>query len=82
MEIQNLFPLLIMTSLSYFKSQWVEIRSNAALIAGQLYSQLTSENKHQVSLDTVCDRLMRLFQDEHEEVRMMAAQAIVYLFLN
>ncbi|KAJ8916184.1 hypothetical protein NQ315_016323 [Exocentrus adspersus] len=81
-EIQDLFPLLVMTSLSYFKSQWVEIRSNAALVAGLLYSQLTQENKHQVSLDMVCDRLMRLLQDEHEEVRMRAVQAIAYLFLN
>lgn len=82
MEIQDLFPLLVMTSLSYFKSQWVEIRSNAALVAGILYSQLMPENKHHVSLDIVCDRLMRLLQDEHEEVRMRAVQAIAYLFLS
>lgn len=81
-EIQDLFPLLVMTSLSYFKSQWVEIRSNAALISGLLYAQLTPENKHHVSLDIVCDRLMRLLQDEQEDVRMRAIQAIAYLFLS
>lgn len=80
--MQDLFPLFVMTSLSYFKSQWIEIRSNAALIAGLLYSQLNAENKTRVSLDTVCDRLMRLLNDENEEVRMRAIQAISYLFLS
>ncbi|KAJ8979536.1 hypothetical protein NQ317_017684 [Molorchus minor] len=81
-ELQDLFPLLVMTSLSYLKSQWVEIRSNAALIAGLLYSQLSFDNKHRVSLDIVCDRLMRLLHDEHEDVRMRAVQAVSYLFLD
>ncbi|KAJ8930968.1 hypothetical protein NQ314_016182 [Rhamnusium bicolor] len=64
------------------KVMWVEIRSNAALIAGLLYSHLTEENKHRVSLDIVCDKLMRLLHDDHEHVRMKAVQAIAYLFLN
>lgn len=80
--MQDLFPLFVMTSLSYFKSQWMEIRSNAALIAGILYSNLNTDNKGRVSLDTVCDRLMRLLNDDHENVRMKAIQAISYLFLN
>lgn len=71
-----------MTCLSYLKSPWTEIRSNAALIAGLLYSLLVTETKQRVSLDTICDRIMRLMQDENEEVRMKAIEALSYLFLN
>lgn len=71
-----------MTCLSYFKSQWTEIKGNAALLAGLLYSLLIPDNKHRVSLDTICDRLMKLMSDEQEEVRMKAIESISYLFLN
>uniref|UniRef100_A0A6P7GVH6 Maestro heat-like repeat-containing protein family member 1 n=1 Tax=Diabrotica virgifera virgifera TaxID=50390 RepID=A0A6P7GVH6_DIAVI len=81
-DLQDLFPLLIMTCLSYFKSQWEEIKGNAALIAGLLYSQLVPENKSRVSLDTVCDRLLRLMDDEDEEVRVKAVEAVSYLFID
>lgn len=70
-----------MTCLSYFKSQWVEIKGNAALISGLLYSQLIPDNKSRVSLDTVCDRLMRLMGDEDENVRVKAVEAVSYLFM-
>ncbi|XP_045471667.1 maestro heat-like repeat-containing protein family member 1 [Harmonia axyridis] len=81
-ELQEYFPLLVMTSLSYFKSPWVEIRGNAALVAGLLYSTLNDENKSKVSIDTVSFRLMNLMSDENEQVRIKAVQAIVYLFSN
>lgn len=71
-----------MTCLSYLKSPWMEIRGQAALLVGLLYSQLTAENRPRVSLDTVCDRLLKLFSDEHPDVRIRAVQATAYLFLN
>jgi HEAT repeat protein len=80
--MQDLFNLFIMTSLSYLKSPWVEIRSNAALMVGLLFSQLSAENRQRISLDTVCDKLIRLINDEHEDVRMRAVQAIAYLFID
>ncbi|XP_056636032.1 maestro heat-like repeat-containing protein family member 1 [Diorhabda sublineata] len=81
-DMQDLFPLLIMTCLSYFKSQWVEIKGNAALITGVLYSQMIPENRSRVSLDTVCDRLLRLINDENEDVRIKAVEAVSYLFID
>nr|XP_023029049.1 maestro heat-like repeat-containing protein family member 1 [Leptinotarsa decemlineata] len=81
-ELQDLFPLLLMTCLSYFKSQWTDIKGNAALIAGLLFSLMVPENKARVSLDTVCDRLIRLLTDESEVVRIKAVEAISYLFLD
>ncbi|CAG9823673.1 unnamed protein product [Phaedon cochleariae] len=81
-ELQDLFPLLLMTCLSHFKSQWPEIKGNAALIAGLLFSLLILENKSKVSIDTVCDRLIRLLTDENEDVRIKTVEAISYLFLD
>lgn len=79
--MQDLFHLFVMTSLSYLKNPWVEIKSNAALMVGLLFSQMTAENKRKMSVDTVCDKLMRLISDENEDVRMRAVQAIAYLFI-
>ncbi|KAK9870558.1 hypothetical protein WA026_008119 [Henosepilachna vigintioctopunctata] len=79
-ELQDYFPLLVMTSLSYFKSPWTEVRGNAALLAGLLFSMLIEENRVKVSIDTVSYRLMNLMSDEHEQVRIKSLQAIVYLF--
>ncbi|XP_066159161.1 maestro heat-like repeat-containing protein family member 1 isoform X1 [Euwallacea fornicatus] len=81
-DLQDLFYLFVMTSVSYLKSPWIPIRSNAALVTGLLYSELSVENKPKVSLDTVCDKLIRLLQDDSEEVRVKASQAISYLFIN
>ncbi|KAI4464663.1 maestro-related heat domain-containing [Holotrichia oblita] len=77
---QELFPQLIMTSLSYYKSPWLQIRANAALLTGVLYSQLKDEYKKQISFDTVTYRLLQLLKDDQQEVRARAVEAIAYLF--
>ncbi|XP_076271212.1 maestro heat like repeat family protein c11.1 isoform X2 [Rhynchophorus ferrugineus] len=79
-DLQDLFSLFVMTSLSYLKSPWNEVKSNAALMTGLLYSEMTPENRHKVSLDTICDKLIRLLRDEPEDVKIKASQAIAYLF--
>ncbi|CAG9771935.1 unnamed protein product [Ceutorhynchus assimilis] len=78
---QDLFARFVMTSVSYLKSPWVSIRSNGALVTGLLYSELAPENKDKVSLDAVCDKLIRLMQDENDDVRIKASQAMSYLFI-
>ncbi|XP_050312890.1 maestro heat-like repeat-containing protein family member 1 [Anthonomus grandis grandis] len=80
-DMQDLFPIFVMTNVSYLKSQWTSIRANAALVTGLFYAELLPENKPKVSLETVCDKLNRLMQDESEEVRIKASQAISCLFL-
>lgn len=80
-DAQELFPQLIMTCLSHFKSPWVEIRSYAALLSGLLFSNLTEENKTQVSMDTITYRLLQLLKDEQAEVRARAVEAIAYVFI-
>lgn len=70
-----------MTSVSYLKSQWIPIRSNAALVTGLLYAEISVDIKHQVSLDAICDKLIRLMRDDSDEVRVKASQAISYLFI-
>ncbi|KAK5646733.1 hypothetical protein RI129_005197 [Pyrocoelia pectoralis] len=80
-ELPDFFPMFLMTSVSYFKSSWVDIRGSAALLAGLLYSQITDkEIRKQVSLGTVCHRLLQLLKDENPQVRMKAVQAIACLY--
>lgn len=69
-----------MTSLSYYKSPWLQIRANAALLTGVLYSQLKDEYKSQITFDTVTYRLLQLLKDDQQEVRARAVEAIAYLF--
>ncbi|XP_030751328.1 maestro heat-like repeat-containing protein family member 1 [Sitophilus oryzae] len=80
-EMQDLFTLFVMTSVSYTKSPWSEIRSNAALMTGLLYFDLIPENKQKISLDAVCDKLIRLLRDDSDDVRFKTSQAIAYLFI-
>lgn len=80
-ELPDFFPMFLMTSVSYFKSAWVDIRGSAALLAGMLYSQITDADvRKQVSLGTVCHRLLQLLKDENPQVRMKAVQAIACLY--
>lgn len=79
--MQEMFPQLIMTCLSYFKSAWPQIRANAALLSGFFYAQLETEKKAQVSSDTVSYRLLQLFKDENADVRARAVEAVAHLFL-
>ncbi|KAK4880533.1 hypothetical protein RN001_008679 [Aquatica leii] len=80
-ELLELFPVFLMTCLSYFKSSWVEIRGYAALITGLLYSQtLNTDVRKQLSIETVCHRLLQLLKDENPQVRTRAVQAIACLF--
>lgn len=71
-----------MTSSSYLKSQWSEIRGYAALLMGLLYSCMNASNRSQVSLDTVCDRLLKLLKDNNPDIRIRAIQGVSYLFIN
>lgn len=70
-----------MTSSSYLKSQWLEIRGCAALMMGLLYSNMNPSNRSQVSLDTVCDRLLKLLKESNPEIRVRAIQGVSYLFI-
>ncbi|KAF5298497.1 hypothetical protein FQR65_LT01276 [Abscondita terminalis] len=80
-ELIELFPVFLMTCVSYFKSSWVEIRAYSALLAGLLYSQIINTDvSKQVSIETVCHRLMQLLKDENPQVRTRAVQAIACLF--
>lgn len=72
-----------MNALSFLKSNWSEIRGNAALMVGLLYNNLptkTFESGETVQLDTVCYRLMQLMQDEYAEVRAKAVQGLSFVF--
>ncbi|XP_017784468.1 PREDICTED: maestro heat-like repeat-containing protein family member 1 [Nicrophorus vespilloides] len=78
--LQEYFPQFIMTSLSFFKSSWVNIRANGALISGLLYAQTLPEFRSSVSLDALSYRLLQLLKDGEPEVRSRAAESLAYVF--
>lgn len=78
--MQELFPQLILTCLSYFKSPWPQIRSHAAFLSGLFYVQLSADFKDQISSDNVSHKLLQLLKDEEPEVRARAVEAVASLF--
>lgn len=79
--MQELFPQLILTCLSYFKSPWTKIRSHAALLCGLIFVQLNPEYKNQISSDNVSHKLLQLLNDDEAEVRARAVEAVASLFV-
>lgn len=79
--MQDLFPQLIMTCMSYFKSPWIAIRAHAALLSGLFYVNLDSDHKNQISSDTVSYKLTQLLKDDEPEVRARAIEAMACLFV-
>lgn len=73
-----------MNAIQFVKGHWSEIRGNAALMVGFLYSQLPKKQEisETVQFDTVCFRLMQLLQDEDSDVRAKAVQGLSYLFVS
>ncbi|KAL5022847.1 hypothetical protein ScPMuIL_002002 [Solemya velum] len=69
----------VMNCVSFFKSFWPEIKSNAALFTGYLLGNLTKEKQAQVSKEHVCQALILLLKDQSPVVRSRAAEAMSLL---
>jgi HEAT repeat protein len=70
----------IVGSVVFFKSQWSEIRSNAASLVGFLVGNMTAEQCTKISKQHVCSALSMLLKDPEPDVRIRAAEAISNLF--
>ncbi|XP_043923633.1 maestro heat-like repeat-containing protein family member 1 isoform X2 [Protopterus annectens] len=70
----------IVTTLSFFKSSWAEIRGNAAMFAGFIIANLPEENSSCVDLERLCISLAVLLKDPVPFVRMKAAEALGYFY--
>jgi len=69
----------IMACISFFKSNWDDIRANAALFVGFLLGNLKKESRHSISIDHCCSALVVLLKDPSPSVRSRAAEAISLL---
>uniref|UniRef100_A0AC34FPY9 Uncharacterized protein n=1 Tax=Panagrolaimus sp. ES5 TaxID=591445 RepID=A0AC34FPY9_9BILA len=61
---------------NYFKSQFAQIRSNAALLTGYLLEPLTPALRGTLSKDLVFTSLVQLLRDPSSTVRLSTVKAI------
>lgn len=66
--------------LLHLKSQWPEIRGNAACIVGILYNLHSSSSQQQHTPDYLRHKISVLLQDEIVAVRIKAANALGFMF--
>lgn len=70
----------VMGCVTFFKSNWPDVRANAALFVGFLLGNLNKEERNSVSLDHVCSALVVLLKDPSASVRSRAAEAMSLLY--
>lgn len=66
--------------LPYLKSQWPEIRGNAACIIGILYNLNSGSSHQQHAADYLHHKISALLQDSDIAVRVKAANALGFMF--
>ncbi|XP_064611998.1 maestro heat-like repeat-containing protein family member 1 [Liolophura sinensis] len=69
----------VMGCVSFFKTIWPEIKSNAAIFAGFLLGNLPKDKHSNISKEHVCAALILLLKDQSANVRVKAAEAISLL---
>lgn len=69
----------VMGCVSFYKSMWPEIKSNAALFTGFLLGNLPEERQGVISKEHVCAALILLLKDPTPAVRSSAAEAMSLL---
>nr|XP_022339324.1 maestro heat-like repeat-containing protein family member 1 isoform X2 [Crassostrea virginica] len=70
----------VMGCVSFFKSFWPEIKSNAALFVGYLLGNLSETRQSAISKEHVCSALIGLLKDQTASVRCRAAEAMSLLY--
>lgn len=69
----------VMGCVSFYKSTWSEIKSNAALFTGFLLGNLPSAKQSVISKEHICAALIMLLKDTSPNVRSTAAEAMSLL---
>lgn len=72
--------LLLMALVGFFRSSWMQIRSNAAIAAAYLLFYLTEEGKRRVNLEHVVSALISLLREQDPKVRANCAKALSVLW--
>lgn len=70
----------IESCLPHLKSQWPEIRGNAACIVGLLYNLHSGSSQQQHSADYLSHKISVLLHDDVVAVRVKAANALGFMF--
>lgn len=68
-----------MNNLGFFKSEWWEIKANAAIFTGFLLGNLPVEKRRIITKEHICGELVRLLHDPCTPVRERAAEAMSLL---
>jgi len=75
-EFDDKINFYTMNNVNFFKSEWKEIKANAAIFTGFLLGNLTSKQRKHISKEHVCGELIRLLKDPADMVREKAAEAM------
>jgi hypothetical protein len=68
-----------MNCVNFFKSEWQEIKANAAMFTGFLLGNLSKSQRKHISKEHVCGELIRLLKDPANMVREKAAESMSLL---
>ncbi|XP_061166579.1 maestro heat-like repeat-containing protein family member 1 isoform X3 [Saccostrea echinata] len=79
-EFPDKINFYVMGCVSFFKSLWPEIKSNAALFVGYLLGNLSESKQNTISKEHVCSALIMLLKDQTPAVRCRAAEAMSLLY--
>lgn len=64
----------------YLKSNWTEIRGNAAIVIALLHNMRISKNGIEIDRNNISLKISHLLRDDQQIVRVKAAEALGYLF--
>eukprot|EP00039_Didymoeca_costata_P018820 m.335101 g.335101 ORF g.335101 m.335101 type:complete len:1638 (-) comp17516_c0_seq1:85-4998(-) len=78
-EFEDKINFYTMNNVNFFKSEWPEIKANAAMFTGFLLGNLTKDKRKHISKEHVCGELIRLLKDPANMVREKAAEAMSLL---
>ncbi|ESO87809.1 hypothetical protein LOTGIDRAFT_234834 [Lottia gigantea] len=70
----------VMGCISFFKSMWPEIKSNAAMFSGFLLGNLSKDKQGNISKEHTCSALILLLKDPSPSVRGKASEAMSLLY--
>ena len=79
-EFKDKISFYTMNCVNQFKSEWKEMRCNAALFTGYLLGNLPERQRKRITKEHVCGELIRLLRDPAPSVRKSASEAMSLLY--
>eukprot|EP00042_Codosiga_hollandica_P058679 m.888514 g.888514 ORF g.888514 m.888514 type:complete len:837 (+) comp59932_c0_seq4:158-2668(+) len=78
-DLDDKINFYVMSNISFFKSERVELKANAAIFTGFLLGNLHMSARKYITKEHVCGELIRLLRDPAVVVRIRAAEAMSLL---